>query len=205
MPSKLPNQLTKPEGRSSVVRSITFWISILLVTQCLFWANFFLDFFFEVNFYFVEFNFTLGNSSCCIEEGIKKEVKKSMSLATLFDFFFLTTGSHKTTVSRLCEGQGWGSFFLKEIATAYQHFLCLKRSAQLTHLTKVSCSDLFYHDSYKQNISWGSGTFCLAFTQPAYCGFVRPCRTLFCIWVLGNMACLTLQKVQARREGDFGP
>ena len=85
------------------------------------------------------------------------------------------TGSHKTTVGRLCESQGWGSFFLKEIATAYQHFLCLKRSAQLTHLTKVSCSDLFYHDSYKQNISRGSGTFYLAFTQPAYCGFVRPC------------------------------
>ena len=38
----------------------------------------------------MEFNFTLGNSSCCIEEGIKKEVKKSISLATLFDFFFLT-------------------------------------------------------------------------------------------------------------------
>ena len=53
------------------------------------------------------------------------------------------TGSHKTKVSRLCESQGRGSFFLKEIATAYQHFLCLKRSAQLTHLTKVSCSDLF--------------------------------------------------------------
>ena len=45
----------------------------------------------------------------------------------------------------------------------------------MTHLTEVSCSDLFYHDCYKQNISGWSGTFCLAFTQPAYRGFVRPC------------------------------
>ena len=34
------------------------------------------------------------------------------------------TGSHKTTVGRLCESQGWGSFFPKEIATAYKHYLC---------------------------------------------------------------------------------
>ena len=62
---------------------------------------------------------------------------------SMFELTLPCTGSHKTTVSRLCESQGRGSFFLKEIATAYQHFLCLKRSAQLTHLTKVSCSDLF--------------------------------------------------------------
>ena len=37
-----------PEVRFSVERSISFWISILLVTECLFWANFFLDFFFIV-------------------------------------------------------------------------------------------------------------------------------------------------------------
>ena len=88
-----------------------------------------------------------------------------------------STGSHKTTVSRLCESQGRGSFFLKEIA-ASQHFLCLKRSAQLTHLTKVICSDLFYHDHYIQNMSMGSGTFFLAFTQPSYHGFVF-CATLY--------------------------
>ena len=72
------------------------------------------------------------------------------------------TVSHKNMVSRLCESQGRCSFFLKETATAYPHFLYLRRSAQLNHLTKVSCSDLFYHYSYNQNMSRGSG-------------FVRPC------------------------------
>ena len=35
--------------------------------------------------------------------------------------------------------------YLKEISTAYQQLPFFKRSAQLTHLTKVCCSDLFTH------------------------------------------------------------
>ena len=35
--------------------------------------------------------------------------------------------------------------FLNEISTAYQQLPFFKRSAQLTHLTKVCCSDLFTH------------------------------------------------------------
>ena len=99
------NRWRPAEVRFSVERLISFWISILLLSQWPFWANFFLDFFFEVNFYFVEFNFTLGNSSCCIEEGIKKEVKKSMSLATLFDFFFLTL--KKKSKKKLAQNRHW--------------------------------------------------------------------------------------------------
>ena len=35
--------------------------------------------------------------------------------------------------------------YLKEISTAYQQLPFFKRSAQLTHLIKVCCSDLFTH------------------------------------------------------------
>ena len=87
-----------------------------------------------------------------------KSLPMLLKVDTLAQAVNSCTELHKTTVSRLCQRQGRGSFFLKEIATAYQHFLCLERSAQLTHLTKVSCSDVFY-----QRI-WGCGTFCLAFT-----------------------------------------
>ena len=35
--------------------------------------------------------------------------------------------------------------YLNEISTAYLQLPLFKRSAQLTHLTKVCCSDLFTH------------------------------------------------------------
>ena len=49
------------------------------------------------------------------------------------------TGSHKTTVSRLCESQAKCSSPPRYILFVA---IMVKRSAQLNHLTKVSCSDL---------------------------------------------------------------
>ena len=53
------------------------------------------------------------------------------------------TRSHKTTESRLCERSTNSSFFVEEITSAAQQPQFFTISAQLTHLTKVCCSDLF--------------------------------------------------------------
>ena len=87
----------------------------------------------------------------------------------------IPTGSHKTTVSWLCERRIKSSSFLHEITSAAQQPVFFTRSAQPIHLSHASCLDLFLHEWGQQNGIRDGGTSYAESSKPAYHGFVRPC------------------------------